>query len=97
MKMHMDLSEKNSVFLELSSLNSNESIESKIDLAKHGKKGSFCSKGVFSGSTDISGGKGAEIWYKNERISRYCEVMFVVVRALCLINSLSAGYLAYRV
>ena len=57
--MHMDLSEKNSVFLELSSLNSNESIESKIDLAKHGKKGS--SKGVFSGSTDISVIKGAEI------------------------------------
>ena len=46
----MDSSEKNSLFLELSSLNSNQSIESKIDLAKHGKKSE-----VKSNSTDVSG------------------------------------------
>ena len=92
---HMAFSEKNSVFLELSSLNSNESIESKIDLAKHGKKGS--SKAGLSGSTDISFSKNSGICCSKKKSSKCIDLLFTTLNVICFFNSIVAGYLAFRV
>lgn len=61
------------MFLELSSLNSNESIQSKIDLEKHDKKG--CSKTGLSGSTDISASKTSGVCCSRKKKNKCIDVI----------------------